>query len=90
MRIWLGPTRPTRPNRPITETRSTTTDATVPAEVEAASVPVPVAAVTRAPAGSILVTFVGEKYHTRRNCGRVVGRKTTSYPKCLDRARLVD
>ena len=78
--------------RPTTRTRSTATDATEPvlAEEVPVPVPVPVAAVARATAGTILLTYVGEKYHTRRNCGHVVGRKTTSYPKCLDCARLDD
>ncbi len=83
LRIGLVPTGPTMTTRPITETRSTTMDEMVPVSVQAA-------AVTRAPAGTILLTFVGERYHTRRNCGHVVNRKTTSYPKCLDCARLDD
>ena len=99
MRIGLGPVGPVGPvvpagptmtTRPITETRSTATDETVPVLAEEVPVPVPAAAVTRAPAGPILLTFVGERYHTRRNCGHVVNRKTTSYPKCLDCARLDD
>ncbi len=80
--------------RPTTRTRSTATGATVPVPAEAVPVPVPVpvlgAAVARATAGTLLLTYVGEKYHTRRICGRVVGRKTTSLPKCLDCARLDD
>ena len=90
LRIGLGPAGPTMTTRPITETRSTATDETVPVLAEEVPVPVPAAAVTRAPAGTILLTFVGERYHTRRNCGHVVNRKTTSYPKCLDCARLDD
>ena len=86
LHMGLGPTRPT------TRTRSTATDATEPvlAEEVPVPVPVPVAAVARATVGTILLTYVGEKYHTRRNCGHVVGRKTTSYPKCLDCTRLDD
>ena len=96
LRIGLGPARPVVPEgpttttMPITETRSTATDEAVPVLAEEVPVPVPAAAVTRAPAGTILLTFVGERYHTRRNCGHVVNRKTTSYPKCLDCARLDD
>jgi hypothetical protein len=90
LRIGLGPAGPTMTTRPITETRSTATDEAVPVLAEEVPVPVPAAAVTRAPAGTILLTFVGERYHTRRNCGHVVNRKTTSYPKCLDCARLDD
>ena len=90
LHMGLGPTWP------ITRTRSTATDATAPVPAEAVPVPVPEpvpvlgAAVARATTGTILFTFVGEKYHTRRNCGHVVGRKTTSYAKCLDCARLDD
>ena len=76
--MGLGSTRPT------TRTRRTATDATGPVLAEEVPVPVPAAAVARAPAGTNLLTFVGERHHTRRNCGHVVNRKTTSYPKCLD------
>ena len=84
LHMGLGSTRPT------TRTRSTATDATEPVLAEEVPVPVPAAAVTRAPAGTILLTFVGERYHTRRNCGHVVNRKATSHSKCLDCARLDD
>ena len=86
LHVGLGPARPT------TKTKGTMTDVEQPAAapVPAAAVPVPAAAPARVTNGTIMFTKVGEKYHTRVNCGHVIGRTTTRYLKCMDCTRLDD
>ena len=62
----------------------------VRAAAAAAVPPPPAAASARAQVGTIIFTKVGEKYHTRSNCGHVMGRTVTRYTKCGDCARLDD
>ena len=39
--------------------------------------------------GHIYMTrLAGEKYHTRRNCGHIMGKDQKVYEKCLDCGRL--
>ncbi len=58
------------PERPTTRAKSTMTDEEAQIPTAAAAVPVPVAVrPVRATAGTIMFRKVGEKYHTRNNCG---------------------
>ena len=45
--------------------------------------------VNRATVGHIYITTIaGQKYHTRINCGHIIGRDQKKFDKCLDCRRL--
>ena len=82
--IWIG----LGPKRPRVRAMGINTE-------QAATVIPPVSA-TRATTATVTTTsghiymtrLAGEKYHTRRNCGHVIGRDQKVYEKCLDCGRL--
>ncbi len=79
--LGLGPKKPLMRTMGITE--------------QAASVIPPVSA-ARATTATVTMTsghiymtrLAGERYHTRRNCGHIMGRDQKVYEKCLDCGRL--
>ncbi len=45
--------------------------------------------VNRATADNIYITtLAGQRYHTRINCGHIIGRDQKKFDKCLDYRRL--
>ena len=97
----LGPTEPTAPmrRRPEMNMRRAmhgedddpaAAAAAAPAPLPAPAPPPPAPAQGRAVSCIVYFTKVGEKYHTKANCGHVIGRTVTRYAKCGDCARLDD
>ena len=86
LHVGLGPVQPTM------KTKGTMTDVVQPAAVpvRAAAAPVASVAPARATHGTIMITTSGGKYHTRVNCGHIIGRNFTTFSKCLDCTRLDD
>ncbi len=82
VKIGLGPKKPrTRTTGINTEQAATAIPPVIAARATTATV--------AARGGNVYITrLVGERYHTRRNCGHIMGRDQKVIEKCLDCARL--
>ena len=82
VKIGLGPKKPrTRATGINTEQAATVIPPVIAARATTATV--------AATGGHIYMTrLAGEKYHTRRRCGHIMGRDQKVIEKCLDCARL--